>query len=77
MHMNHSFRMVSLYDLGMNFLFVSTVVVILSVLFQYMPTVGLLSELTWQLKTAAVFILGVIVIGPGRVAYDLVVDRGF
>lgn len=69
--------MVSPEEVGRTVLVAILVVVILSYLWPHMPTIGAFSDVTWQLEAVAAVILGFIVIGPGRVAYDLIVDSGF
>ena len=50
---------------------------VFSAFFPLMPTTGMFASLTPFWKAAAVFILGVIVVGPGRIVYELFTGSGF
>lgn len=50
------------------------VALILSYLWPLMPKTGSFSNLSWQLRTGAVVICGSLVVGPGRVAYEMITD---
>lgn len=69
--------MVSANEVGWSVLYVLTVAIILTIIWPYLPTTGAFSQLRWELKAVAVVVLGFLVIGPGRVAYDLIVDDGY
>jgi len=69
--------MVSHRDIGESVLYVVVVALVLGALWPYMPKTGPVSELTWTMKAVAAVVLGFIVIGPGRVAWDMLVDDGW
>jgi hypothetical protein len=50
--------------------------IIFSYLWPLLPKTGVFSSLSWQLQTAVVILCGLVVIGPGQVAYEIITDSG-
>ena len=66
--------MVSANQIGESIIYPVLIVTVFSFLWPILPKEGLFSPLSWQLKAAIIFFSGLVVIGPGQVAYDLITD---
>ncbi|TKR25755.1 hypothetical protein [Natronomonas salsuginis] len=49
-------------------------VIIFAYLWSYLPKEGIWGGLSWEIKAVVVFISGMLVIGPGKVALEMVTD---
>lgn len=61
-------------QIGRSLLFAFVLVVVFSFLWPELPKRGIFGGLSWQIKSVVVIISGLLVIGPGRVAKDLLTD---
>lgn len=64
-------------QIGQSLLFSLVLVIVFAFLWPYLPKEGAFGSLSWQLKAAIVVISGFLVIGPGRVAWEMMTDSGF
>lgn len=64
-------------QIGSSLLFAFVLVSIFSSFWPELPKNGVFGGLSWQVKSAVVIISGLLVIGPGRVAKDLLTDSGW
>lgn len=69
--------MVTANQIGGSVVYALMIGVIFSFLWPILPKEGLFASLSWQLKAAVVLFSGLVVIGPGQVAYDLITDSGW
>lgn len=64
-------------DIGRSLIYAVLLIAILSALWPFLPKTGTFSSLTWQMKVVVAVVTGFIVIGPGRVAWDILIDDGW
>lgn len=67
--------MVSPVDIGKSVIYAVLLIAILSVIWPYLPKTGPFSSLTRKVNAVAVVAIGFIVIGPGRVAWDILMGN--
>jgi hypothetical protein len=69
--------MVSGKQIGLSLVYALVLVMVFSFLWPYLPKEGIFGSLSWQVKAAVGLISGLLVIGPGRVAWDFLMDSEF
>jgi hypothetical protein len=69
--------MVTASEIGKSVIGSILLVIIFAYLWPHLPKEGIWRGLSWQIKAAVVFISGMLVIGPGRVALEMVTDSGW
>lgn len=67
--------MVTPKQVGKSVIFAVVLLLILQELWPYLPKKGFLSPITWQLQAVSAVVIGLIVVGPGRVAWDILMDN--
>jgi hypothetical protein len=69
--------MVSASEIGQSVILSVLLIIIFAQFWPLLPKQGLFSDLSWQLKTAVIIISGLLVIGPGQVAWEMITDSGY
>jgi len=69
--------MVTANQIGESVVYALMIAVIFSFLWPILPKQGVFASLSWQLKAAIIVFSGLVVIGPGQVAYDFITDSGW
>jgi hypothetical protein len=69
--------MVTYNQIGGSIVYAFFIVIVFYFLWPILPKEGIFGPLSWQLKAAIIFFSWLVVIGPGRVAYDLITDSSW